>query len=231
MKKSTLFAALTAVMIMSGCSSSSGDSSDSNTSNSNVGSPSGNSGGGSSSAIVAYSCEDSKSNNGQSFEVKSGYSGDIIYNCKMKGEDFGYSLKSGVGSLTVTDIVRVANVQESCKDGSGGSGTVTFNYKQNSVTYVGYSNKDGKINCKELYNDMGLPAVFTSKESIETLLEFDTAESKDSPKLVSSSCPDWNYDEVDDSSSRCSGTIVENITITDDSNTIHKLSIETKFSY
>ena len=216
MKKVTVLSALFALMVMSGCDSSSDSSGDSAST------------GAGGSSLVGYSCEDSISYNGKTTTSKSGYEGDVLYNCKLKDPTYGYALANGVTSLNVVNVVHEFNSDVKCPSYNANV-KVTLNHQENSITYVGNSSKEGSVNCKEVYTDMGMPATFSDKKSIDAILNFDTAENKNDPKLVSTSCPDWTYEGAD-SGDTCSGTIMENITITDDAGKTHKVSIESKYN-
>jgi len=210
MKKLSLVSLVLASFIMVGCDSSS------------------DSEGGSSSAkaVTPLTCNESF----QSMKIASGTDGDIAYSCKID-ESFGYSLANGVNALNVVEVEIEEIVNVTCNDGSGNYEAKT-SLASKTVNYKGNSTALGDIECKETYTDNRVPAVLSTASSIDALLSWEQATSKNDSRLASTTCPDSFYDDSsdgEDGDNSCSGTFLTNFTVTDDSGKKHLIAISNEF--
>jgi len=220
MKKVSLLSLVLASFIMVGCDSSS-SSSDSNNTNSDGSSTT-------TTPITPLTCSATTG----TFTIESGTNGDITYSCKFD-ELYGYHLADGISSLNVVDVKIEENVQVTCTDGSGSYEAIT-NFAAKTVDYKGSSPSIGTVECRETYIDDRLPGVLSTQESIDELLHWKQVSSKDDARLASTTCPDSFYEDKEDEDDEggddsCSGSVIANYTVTDDSGKKHLIAFSNKF--
>ncbi len=131
-------------------------------------------------------------------------------------------LANGIPSMNVVDIQITEAYEFSCLNGDNIRATRTTDYstgvEANSGTLNGQS-----LTCMNTY-EVVLPATISDAESIQSLLlddELNTVE-------LSSTCPnDLEGSDFTDDIFICDGSSVRNITVTDDNNVIHEMTLFT----
>lgn len=244
MKTAIFIASLAAVAALTGCggggsTSPNGDAGSSSSaangnSSSAEGSSSSASGNSSStgSGIVAYTCSDSQSFGSASLETKSGYQGDISYDCKLMSAAQGFHLN--VGSMTVTDLTKVETIN-GVVDGKSIQATETIDYKTAKVHYKGTASGYGSFDCEETYKPF-LPVTIASDAETEALMEGSSPDYSvnyfdyNGPNYVSTTCPTSYYDEDINNGTPASidMSMTSDYTVKDDSGKTHKVSVYQK---
>jgi hypothetical protein len=223
MKTTSLIISLIAVAALTGCGG--GGSSSSDGGSSSGGGSSSSAGGGS--GIVAYTCSDSVSYGGVLNEVKSGYEGDISYDCKLTSMTQGFHLN--VGSMTVTDITKVETI-DGTFNGERIQGTATYDYKNATIHYKVSGSKHGSFDCTEYYNPF-LPVTIANDEEAQALMEGNNLDytidyfDVDGPNFKNTTCPSSFYDDTNDNWTSGEGTVQDDYTVKDNSGKTHKISI------
>jgi len=179
----------------------------------------GDSGGGSSnggstpSPLVSYTCEASSSYGGQAYTQKMGTSGNIVCNEQsyMDQSSIVASFADGINTMRVTQVIA-----ENYFNTNSDNGTYTVNLKEGTEHIVGNSSEHGSVDCVNTY-DTSLPRDFYDANEI---LYFDIS----SYQRVSTTCPDWVNDDSQDTETPSSFTNQLNLTITEESGAVTKIS-------
>jgi len=127
---------------------------------------------------------------GYTYDMKYAVNGDITAECKsMGGMEYGeYKLKSGVNSLTVTELKRVESFSGTM-NGKKAYSIDTYDYKAGTIHHK-ESSPDGNYDCTETFVSP-LPTTLTDASTIEELLYWE------GDNRISTTCP-ASYDNDDD---------------------------------
>ena len=221
--------AFTAALTLTGCGGGGGSS---NSSGTTTESASGTESGSGGTERVPYKCSDSYSAGGISMETKSGYIGDIAYDCKIMSASHGVHLN--VSPITITALTKVVKI-DGTEDNRKVNGTANFDYKAATVHYAGSADGIGHFDCVETYKPF-LPVTISSDNKMEEFLMngidpksgidlFD----KDGSNFVSTTCPENYYDDkIPDEPTSMNAEMTTDISIKDAKGKTDKLSIYLK---
>ena len=121
-------------------------------------------------------------------DLKYAAEGDITAECKTQ-DSYTYaefSLVEGVGSMTVTQLIKVENAAGTITEGSktvSGSSTDTYNYQAGTIHHK-IDITGEKYDCIETFPSP-LPITITDKHNIEDLFDWDGDENN----RISTTCP------------------------------------------
>jgi len=154
---------------------------------------------------------------GYTYDMKYAVNGDITAECKsMGGMEYGeYKLKSGVNSLTVTELKRVESFSGTM-NGKKAYSIDTYDYKTGTIHHK-ESSPDGNYDCTETFVSP-LPTTLTDASSIEELLDWD------GDNRISTTCP-ASYDNDDDDDANIDAKGIINYTITDSNGKKHYITV------
>jgi len=154
---------------------------------------------------------------GYTYDMKYAVNGDITAECKsMGGMEYGeYKLKSGVNSLTVTELKRVESFSGTM-NGKKAYSIDTYDYKAGTIHHK-ESSPDGNYDCTETFVSP-LPTTLTDASSVEELLDWD------GDNRISTTCP-ASYDNDDDDDANIDAKGIINYTITDSNGKKHYITV------
>ena len=154
----------------------------------------------------------------RTFDMKYAVNGDITVECKSMGSrEYGeYKLKSGVNSLTVTQLKKVESYSGTI-NGKKAFSVDTYDYKAGTIHHKESSSQYGNYDCTETFVSP-LPSTLTNASSIEDLFDWD------GDNRISTTCPSSYDDDIDDENFvfRVNGII--NYTITDSDGEKHYIT-------
>jgi len=145
------------------------------------------------------------------YDIKYFVNGDITVGCKSIGEQEyseGFRLKSGVNSLTVTQLKKVESFSGTI-NGKKAFSIDTYDYKAGKIHHK-ESSQFGDYDCVEIYSSP-LPYTITNTFSIRELFAWEGDENN----RISTTCPQSYYDDIDDKNFAVEIDGIINFTITD----------------
>jgi hypothetical protein len=236
----SLSISLAVVSGISACGGGGSSGSDNSASGSSSGGSSsgGSSSGGSSSGggttSVPFNCESSEAFEGTTYKTEMGSVGKITrLPCEADTALAGvYQLETATPSLNITTAARKIIIDMSCEDGNA-KGSINFDYTAGTVTFKGTfngapANTDGVADsCVDHYASP-LPATLSTPDSIKALLHtwgYDPIRADDATAvgLTATDCStEVAYSQY--AEKKCNGTMSDNISVTDDTGTVHSLS-------
>jgi len=237
MKKSLILTSLLiGVLTLSGCGSDSDDNSGGSSA-----SASGSTGGSSAGSSVNLSwspltnnvaCDPTAVSYGSAtMDAKYWAEGSVTVSCEQYGTYTTgvYGLKSGVDTLTITQLIKEEKSAYSTNVASG-TETVTYDYQAGTIHHKISSNVEN-ADCIETYASP-LPYTLTS-DNIEELLDWEG-----NGQMLSTTCPNSWYDTSDDGydgednlNLSGSGTIGTNYRLTDSDGHQHLISKEERYTF
>lgn len=158
----------------------------------------------------------------KTFTYQSGFDGDLATD--LAQGFFNIKLKSGAPDLVVKDAQQTVSMDYTCENGDSGKGTSSEDLSSGKVVFSGTVN--GKpVSCTETFNS---PLPYTIKPDINVDDLFDSW-SDDHP--TSSTCPEDLDDETESpfEDNICSGSLLTNISVTDDNGKVSKVSQSISF--
>jgi len=157
--------------------------------------------------------------NGTTMDIKYSANGDITAECKSIGgmEYAEYKLKSGVNSLTVTQLKKVESYSGSV-NGVTGSSTDTYDYQAGTIHHK-ESSSEGNYDCIETFVSP-LPSTLTDASSVDELFSWEGTD------RISTTCPTSYYDDNGDDDENFNGSAngLTNYTITDSNGKKHYIT-------
>ena len=162
---------------------------------------------------------------GDTYDMKYSTNGDITVECKTTTERgyLEFKLKSGVDSLTITQLQKVESYSGTI-NGKKGSGKYTYNYKAGTV-HIQENSPEGNYDCIETFVSP-LPSTIIDTFSISNLLEWDGYITGTDDDRISTTCPSSYYDYLDEEDEKLNSTIkgVTNYTLTDSNGKKHYIT-------
>jgi len=155
---------------------------------------------------------------GDTYDMKYAVNGDITAECKSMGgmEYAEYKLKSGVNSLTVTELKRVESFSGTM-NGKKAYSIDTYDYKAGTIHHK-ESSPDENYDCTETFVSP-LPTTLTDASSIEELLDWD------GDNRISTTCPASYDNDDDDDNANIDAKGIINYTITDSNGKKHYITV------
>lgn len=180
---------------------------------------------------IPYTCEDTTANfpfpTSTELVVKSGTEGDILYDCEFLSETQGFQLQNGVASITAVQIIRDDTFYGTV-DGRTWQGLTHYDYNAGTIRYTGSASDLGTLDCTETYQSQ-MPVTFLA-DDIDYIYDVFYWEGidKTDPEFISTTCPDWFYEEDGGDTTGAQSYNMEyinNYVVTDDEGGTHTVSI------
>jgi hypothetical protein len=163
--------------------------------------------------IIPFTCESTQEFGGTTYVFKLGANGSLA--CETTYGVPVLTFANGNG-MDINQLVSVTKFTTSI-----GNGTYTIDVQHGTETIVASSSEYGSANCVNTYD---VPTPISVYEASD-LQHFDIS----AYQLVRTTCPDWVNEDDETDDEEVSGSFAENVTVTETSGKVSKISSYTSF--